>query len=140
MSRAIIISLRMKKIILTFSVLAISVSMFAVVGTAFAQIIGNQGGSVQGGLNTVGPAFPVGSSTESFANVIRVVITWALYFAAVIAVLAIIYGGYLYLFSAGDATQAKKGRTVLINAIIGLVIAVMAYVIVQVVYNTLLRL
>ncbi len=113
----------------------------------FAPAVSAQGnsntagsGGVQGGLNNIGSAFPVGSPDESFANVVRVVITWALYIAAVIAVLVIIYGGFLYITSGGDATQAKKGRTALVNAIIGLVIAVLAYVVIQVVYNTLLHL
>ncbi len=129
----------MKKISLLILPLVFAFSMLAIFSVAHAQT-GSASGGVQGGLNNIGSAFPVGAQDESFENVIRVIITWALYIAAVVSVLIIIYGGFLYITSAGDAVQAKKGKTALFNAIIGLVIAILAYVIVQVVYNTLLNL
>ncbi len=39
-----------------------------------------------------------------------------------VTLLMFIYGGFLWLMSAGNAEQIKKGRTVFVNAIIGLVI------------------
>jgi uncharacterized membrane protein len=44
-----------------------------------------------------------------------------------------VIGGFLYITSAGNEERAKKGRTTVINAIIGLVIIILAYVIANVV-------
>jgi hypothetical protein len=55
--------------------------------------------------------------------------------AAVIAILFIIIGGFMYITSAGNAEQAEKGRATLVNAVIGLIIIILAYVIVGVVNN-----
>jgi len=61
----------------------------------------------------------------------------ALGFAGVIAVVFIIVGGYMYLTSAGNDEAAEKGRKVLTNSIIGLIIIILAATIIRVVVNTL---
>ena len=50
-----------------------------------------------------------------------------------------IYGGYLYMTAGGNAAQAKKGRDVLVWAIIGLVVVVTAAVIVNVVIKAIVE-
>jgi hypothetical protein len=65
------------------------------------------------------------------ARIIRIL----LYFAGIVAVIMIIYGGYLVMTAAGNETQAATGRKTLTNAIIGLVIVVLAYFVIQVVIN-----
>lgn len=61
----------------------------------------------------------------------------ALGFAGVIAVVFIIVGGYMYLTSAGNEEGAEKGRKVLTNAIIGLIIIILSATIIRIVVNTL---
>ena len=61
------------------------------------------------------------------------VITWILAITLAIDVLFMIIGGFLYITSAGNEERAKKGRTTVINAIIGLVIIILAYVIANVI-------
>lgn len=58
-----------------------------------------------------------------------------LLFAGIIAVVFIIYGGYLYITSAGNEESAEKGKNTMVNAIIGIVIIVLSYVIVNVIVN-----
>lgn len=41
----------------------------------------------------------------------------------------VIYGGYLYMFSGGEATKVYSGKKTIINAIIGLAIAMLANII-----------
>jgi hypothetical protein len=57
--------------------------------------------------------------------------------AGVISMLFIIIGGFQYITSRGDEELATAGRKTLTNAIIGLVIVIMSYVIVTVVINAL---
>ena len=55
----------------------------------------------------------------------------------VLAILFIIIGGLQYVTSAGNEENAKKGQKTITYAIIGLVVAILAFAIVQVVNNTI---
>lgn len=72
-------------------------------------------------------------------SVYKKFIDFAFYAIGIVAVISVIYGGYLYMTSAGNETQTKKGRSVLIWAILGLVVVLLAAVIVNVVFNTLVE-
>lgn len=94
----------------------------------------------QAGLTDVGNAFPTGAKRAlDIPTTVHLVINWALYIAAIIAVVFVIIGGFMYMTSAGDPGKATKGRTTLTNALIGLVIIVMSYMLVQIVYNFLTK-
>ncbi len=54
-------------------------------------------------------------------------------FSGVVAVLFLIVGGFFYLTSAGNEEQAEKGQKILTNAIIGLVVIVLAYALVAII-------
>jgi hypothetical protein len=98
------------------------------------------GDAAQAGLNDIGQAFPEGAKRgKTVQEITKLVIDWALYLAAIIAVIFIIYGGFLYITSAGNATQAGNGRQTLVNALIGLTLVVLSYIIVQIVYNFLTK-
>lgn len=49
----------------------------------------------------------------------------------VIAVLVIVIGGILYVTSTGDATKAKRAQHTILYGIVGLIIALLAYAIVN---------
>ena len=105
---------------------------------ALAQSPSSGGDSAQNGLNAIGSAFPEGAKRgKTVQEIVKLVIDWALYLAAIIAVIFIIIGGYFYITSAGNPTQAAKGRATLVNALIGLALVVLSYIIVQIVYNFL---
>lgn len=54
----------------------------------------------------------------------------AVYFwMAVVAVGFIIYGGFMYMISAGEPGKLKKAKDVLLYAIIGIVVVMVAFVI-----------
>lgn len=74
-------------------------------------------------------------SEGSIASIFRLIINWALAIAFIAAVIILIYGGFLYITSAGNTESATKGKTAIINALIGIVIIVLSYVIVQIVYR-----
>ncbi|MCL5775194.1 MAG: hypothetical protein M1333_03205, partial [Patescibacteria group bacterium] len=84
-----------------------------------------------------------GNPTEGLPKICTAAgaISWAtnlgLAFAGVIAVVFIIVGGYMYLTSGGNEEAAEKGRKVLTNSIIGLLIIILAATIVRIVVNTL---
>lgn len=69
------------------------------------------------------------------ASMFRLILNWALTLAFLLAVIYLIYGGFQYITSAGNADQATKGRTTIVNALIGIVVIVLSYTIVQIVYK-----
>src|SRR5665213_92046 len=56
-----------------------------------------------------------------------------LFLSGIISVIVIIVGGFWYITSAGNAEQAEKGQRALTNAIIGLVVVILAYAIVTII-------
>jgi Type IV secretion system pilin len=71
-----------------------------------------------------------GSDINAF---IKTIINWLLGIAFGIAVLFLIIGGFWYITSAGNEETAEKGKSTAINAIIGIIIIILSYVIVNVV-------
>lgn len=69
------------------------------------------------------------------ASMFRLILNWALTLAFLLAVIYLIYGGFQYIASAGNADQATKGRATITNAVIGIIVIVLSYTIVQIVYR-----
>lgn len=63
-------------------------------------------------------------------EVASAVIQVALGFIGVVAVCVVIYGGFLFLMSSGDAGRVKKGQDAIKYGLIGLVVSILAYAIV----------
>ncbi len=75
-------------------------------------------------------------SNFDLASLFKTIINYALGIAFFVAVIYLIYGGFLYITSAGNEESAEAGKKTVINAIIGIVIIIMSYVIITVVSNT----
>lgn len=75
-----------------------------------------------------------GSVTDLFYQIIQ----WALAIAFIVAVIILIYGGFLYITSAGNQDTATKGKNAIVNALIGIVVIVLSYMIIQIVYRFLI--
>jgi hypothetical protein len=58
-------------------------------------------------------------------------------FSGVVAVMFLIVGGFFYLTSAGNEEQTEKGKKILINSVIGLVVIILAYAIVRIIGSVL---
>lgn len=59
------------------------------------------------------------------------IITWIMYIAGVLAFIYLVVSGITFITAGGNAEQAKKGQQGLIYAIIGIVVVILAYVILQ---------
>lgn len=71
------------------------------------------------------------TSGDSAPNLIKNVINLLLYLVGIIAVIAIIIGGIRYTTSNGDASSVKAAKDTVLYAVIGLVVAILAYAIVN---------
>lgn len=73
----------------------------------------------------------------SITGLIKTVINWALALSGIVAILFLIIGGFQYITSAGNEEAAEKGKATAINAVIGIIVIILAYVIVNLVANLL---
>ncbi len=93
-------------------------------------------------INNAFAGFEMGDPPEgvplSFDNAVLNLTNWILGFVAMIAVLAVVWGGVMYIASAGDETKATTGKRVVTYALIGLVIAGIAYALVNVIVTDIL--
>lgn len=81
------------------------------------------------------PASGLRCTETSVPQIFRTIINWALGIAFGIAVIFLIIGGFRYITAGGNEESAEKGKSSVINALIGIVIIVLSYVIVNVVAN-----
>lgn len=107
-----------------------AISMFAVAALtspikAFAAITGNQ-------LTNLVPLITTKQTgTNVLTRTAVVIINVILLLAGILAVVYLIYSGILYITAGGDTGKAEKGRTGIVNAVIGLVIVSAAYLLVR---------
>ena len=113
-----------------------TISTIVVVAIA-ALLIGNSALAIAGN-GLVLPNSVNGTSSEDNAyELLETVTNWVLGIVGAVAVLFIIYGGFRYITSQGNQQQMDTAKNILIKAIIGLVIVVVAYVIVRIIVAAL---
>lgn len=112
------------------------------VAFALAPLAVKAANDVDTGLRQIGGSFRFGGGITSSQDVVQLIvgiIELLLMLAGAIAVLFVIIGGFWYMTSAGNAEQAEKGKTAVINAIIGIVVIILSYVIINVIVRTVER-
>jgi len=88
-------------------------------------------GTWQTGLDWIRGNFGTLGAEGSFSRWISNIIQIALILAGVVAVIFLIYGGYMYVTAGGNAEQAAAARTAIFNSIIGLAVILAAYAIIS---------
>jgi hypothetical protein len=68
----------------------------------------------------------LGGTDNSLMDIIGKIINIILIVVGVLAVIYLIYGGIMYVTAGGDAEKANKGRIAITNAIIGIIIIMLA--------------
>lgn len=71
------------------------------------------------------------SKTDEVGPIINKVVNALLYVLGAVAVVMIIIGGVMYTTSGGDAGGVKKAKDTILYAVIGLVVAIFAYAIIN---------
>jgi len=80
-----------------------------------------------------------GNVPQDFSKSIINLTNWLLGFVALIAVTAIIWGGINYISSAGDTQKADLSKKIIYYAIMGLVVAGIAYALTNVIVSVILK-
>jgi hypothetical protein len=113
-----------KHIILTFGVIA-GVSLVALsptVGAASTDVFNDA---------CTGTDSALCNNTTSVPDFIKNLVNILLYVLGAVAVIVIIFAGIFYTTSGGDAASVTKAKNTLLYAVIGLVVALISYAIVN---------
>lgn len=91
------------------------------------------------GVASIGGGNACNSDADAgrLSNFIKKIINILLFLIGAIAVIMIIIGGLRYVTSGGDQSQVSGAKNTILYAVVGLVIAVMAYAIVNFVLGAL---
>ncbi|MFC1656380.1 hypothetical protein ACFL14_00215 [Patescibacteria group bacterium] len=69
------------------------------------------------------------------SDVIIIILRWLLIAGVIVALFFAILGGFQYITAGGDAEKAGAGRTMLLNAIIGMIIMFAAYAVIGLIWG-----
>lgn len=75
--------------------------------------------------------------SDNAQSMVGPIVSTLLFVVGIVSVIVIIIGGIMYITSAGDPGRAKKAKDTIMYAVIGLVVAIMAYAIVDFVIRRL---
>ena len=109
--------------------MAVAAALFvAVVGFSAVPVHASQ---ITDGMNSTGAQNTGPTNITGTGGVIQTVINVMLFIVGLLSVVMIIYAGIRYVMSRGDAGQVKDAKNTIMYAVIGLVISIFAYAIVN---------
>ncbi len=106
--------------------------MVAVAGLSFVAMPAyaactNAASCIEEGVTTTGGT----SSKTSIGSIIKTVVNILLFVLGAVAVIMIVIGGIKYTTSGGDAAGIKSAKDTILYSVVGLIVAMMAYAIVN---------
>ena len=125
----------MKKSIISIAIMTCAVFGASVLSTA--SLPGSASAQVSEGINTATTSEMKGKSIDGDKGLIKTVVNVLLWAVGILSVIMIIFSGFRYITSAGDASKTKSAQSTLIYSVVGLIVAIMAYAIVNMVINRL---
>lgn len=125
----------MKQIVKKIKWLKVAEVIAVIAITLMPALVAAQGSGL-GQSFSCDPSTGLNCSAGTNVNaLIKTVINWALGITFAIAVLFLIIGGFWYITAGGNEEQADKGKKTIVNALIGVIVIILSYVIVNVVTN-----
>mgnify|MGYP001020315050 FL=1 len=125
----------MKKSIISIAIMTCAVFGASVLSTA--SLPGSASAQVSEGINTATTSEMKGKSIDGDNGLIKTVVNVLLWTVGILSVIMIIFSGLRYITSAGDASKTKSAQSTLTYSVVGLIVAIMAYAIVNMVTNRL---
>ena len=122
------------------SIISIAIMTCAVFGTSVlstASLSGSVSAQVSKGIDTATTSEMQGKSIDGDSGLIKTVVNILLWAVGILSVIMIIFSGFLYITSSGDASKTKSAQSTLIYSVVGLIVAIMAWAIVNMVIKRL---
>jgi len=124
------------KLLIAAALLIGSFSLLAVGTTNTAYAASASKTAACNGLSQIDTTQDCGNGGNGIANIVKVVVQIISFIAGAVAVIMIIISGFNYITSGGDSNKVAAAKNTLIYAVIGIAIAVLAQVIVNVTVKT----
>jgi len=107
------------------------VALIGVVALVPSYAMASPAGEIQSGVNSAG-----GTGQPTLGQRIQTIVNMLLFLLGAIAVIMIVIGGIRYTTSNGDSGNIKSAKDTILYAAVGLVVAILAYAIVNFVVST----
>lgn len=111
-----------------FTAAVASLGLFVVTSPALAVDCAGSADCVNQALTDIGST---GSSKTSVGSIIKTVVNILLFVLGAICVIMIVVGGIRYATSQGDQSGVQAAKNTILYAVIGLIVAIAAYAIVD---------
>lgn len=120
----------MKRIKITLLSLALVLGLFAI---PVVPVSAAPADDISAGVQSVGGKE---ANSEEFTDSVKRIVDTLLFLLGLVAVIIIILGGFRYATSNGDANATKAAKDMILYAVIGLIVAIIAYAIVNFIVST----
>ena len=104
------------------------------IGAALTLLAGRAMAATEEITNSANPA---GAGANAARGVFTRITNTVLYAVGIISVIMLIYGGLRYVVSGGDSKKVTDAKNTIIYAIIGLIVSILSYAIVNFVINAI---
>ena len=108
-----------------------TIKNLALRAAAAAGMLGAFGSNALAQITNLAPRQDI-DSVPQFKSTIITIVNSFVGLVAVIAAIMLVYGAYLYVTAGANEDNAKKGKTVVVYAIIGIIVGALVYAIVNV--------
>lgn len=128
----------MKRFFASIVSIMLTIGVGTVVLSTPALALG-EGGVTRGINDARGDGVPT-NLTNGDSSLVKKIINIMLYFIGILAVVMLIFGGFRYVVSSGNKDAVTSAKNTILYAVIGLLVALFAYAIIQFVLNTVIGL
>lgn len=118
----------MKSKILTMIMLGLAVATTSLTVSPVTLACSSAKDCVTSGVTAAGGST---SSTTSLSSILKTITNVLLFVVGAVAVIMIIVGGLRYVTSQGDQGNLQSAKNTILYAVVGLIVAIMAYAIVN---------
>jgi hypothetical protein cdiviTM7_00617 len=123
----------MKKTVV--SIVIVICAAFGLATLSTVSLSSNVSAQVSDGIGAATTSEMEGRKIDGDSGLVKSVVNILLWVIGILSIIMIIFSGIRYVTSAGDASKTKAAQNTLIYSVVGLIVAIMAWAIVDLVVN-----
>lgn len=123
----------MKKTVVSIAIMICAVFGLATLSTV--SLSSNVSAQVSDGIGAATTSEMEGRKIDGDSGLVKSVVNILLWVIGILSIIMIIFSGIRYVTSSGDASKTKAAQNTLIYSVVGLIVAIMAWAIVDLVVN-----
>lgn len=123
----------MKKTVVSIAIMICAAFGLATLSTV--SLSNNVSAQVSDGIGAATTSEMEGRKIDGDSGLVKSVVNILLWVIGILSIIMIIFSGIRYVTSSGDASKTKAAQNTLIYSVVGLIVAIMAWAIVDLVVN-----